>query len=69
MTWPQPFWAVLLAILGVILALAVLFHPDPISIGTAVLAVSSNLVSGALGAFAGHNSKGADSGRFPDSTQ
>ena len=28
---PEPFWAVLLAILGVILALAVLFHPDPIS--------------------------------------
>ena len=61
MTWPQPFWAVLLAILGVILALAVLFHPDPISIGTAVLAVSSNLVSGALGAFAGHSSATSNS--------
>ncbi len=62
MTWPQPFWAVLLAILGVILALAVLFHPDPISIGTAVLAVSSNLVSGALGAFAGHSSASNSTG-------
>jgi len=55
---PEPIWAVLLAFLGVILALAVLFHPDPVSIGTAVLAVASNLVSGALGAFAGHASTG-----------
>jgi len=54
-TWPQPFWAILLAILGVILALAVLFHPDPVAVGTAVLAIASNLVSGALGAFAGHS--------------
>ena len=56
MNWPQPFWAILLAILGVIVALAVLFHPDPVAVGTAVLAIASNLVSGALGAFAGHAS-------------
>ena len=53
---PEPFWAVLLAVLGVCLALAVLFHPDPVSVGTSVLAIASNLVSGALGAFAGHSS-------------
>ena len=57
MNMPQPAWAVILASLGVIIALAVLFHPDPIGIGTAVLAIASNLVSGALGAFAGHASK------------
>ena len=56
MTIPQPAWAVTLAVLGVIVALAVLFHPDPVAVGTAVLAIASNLVSGALGAFAGHAS-------------
>ena len=56
MKLPDPFWAVLLAVLGVIVALAVLFHPDPVSVSTAVLAIASNLVSGALGAFAGHAS-------------
>lgn len=54
MTWPQPFWAVLLAFQGTALAIAVLWHPTPENIGLAVLAVASNLVSGALGAFAGH---------------
>jgi hypothetical protein len=53
---PQPLWAIFLAFLGVVLALAVLYHPDPITVGTSVLAISSNLVSGALGAFAGHAS-------------
>jgi lipid-A-disaccharide synthase-like uncharacterized protein len=57
---PQPFWAVALAALGVILALSVLFHPDPVAIGTAVLAIASNLVSGALGAFAGRASAKGD---------
>ena len=56
MKLPEPIWAVMLAVLGVSLALAVLFHPDPVSVGTAVLAIASNLVSGALGAFAGHSS-------------
>lgn len=51
---PQPFWAVMLAILGTVLAAAVLVHPDPQTISLGVLAVASNLVSGALGAFAGH---------------
>ncbi len=53
---PQPFWAVALAAFGVVLALAVLAKPTPENIGLAVLAVASNLVSGALGAFAGHAS-------------
>jgi hypothetical protein len=53
---PSPFWAICLALLGVILALVALFKPDPENICLAVLAISSNLVSGALGAFAGHAS-------------
>ncbi len=61
MTLPQPFWAVLLASLGVIVALAVLFHPDPVAIGTAVLKIADNLVIGALGAFAGHASATSNS--------
>jgi len=51
---PQPFWAVMLAVLGVTVCLCVLFHPTPENIALAVLAISSNLVSGSLGAFAGH---------------
>lgn len=53
---PQPFWAILLAIFGLILALAVLFAPGTDNIRLAVLAIASSLVSGALGAFAAHNS-------------
>ena len=53
---PSPFWAVMLAILGTLLAATVLIHPDPQTISLGVLAVASNLVSGALGAFAGHAS-------------
>ena len=53
---PQPFWAICLAILGVVVAIFALFKPDPENICLAVLAISSNLVSGALGAFAGHAS-------------
>lgn len=52
---PQPFWAIILAFLGVTVALCCLFHPNKDnSVTLAVLAVSANLVSGALGAFAGH---------------
>lgn len=51
---PQPAWACVLAVLGTILAATVLLHPDPQTIALGVLAVASNLVSGALGAFAGH---------------
>ena len=69
----QPAWAVVLAVLGVCLALACLFHPSPENIVLAVLAIASNLVSGALGAFAGHasannsaNGDNSNSGTFPD---
>ena len=51
---PQPFWAVILAALGCVLAIAVLFHPGDASVSTSVLAISNSLVAGALGAFAGH---------------
>jgi membrane associated rhomboid family serine protease len=61
MKLPEPFWAVVLAVLGVNVALAILFHPDPVAVGTAVLAIASNLVSGALGAFAGHASATSNS--------
>ena len=54
MNVPQPFWAVILAGMGAALACAALFHPSPENIALAVLGVGSNLVSGALGAFAGH---------------
>ena len=51
---PAPMWAVALAVLGCLLCIAVLFKPDPNNIAIAILAIASNLVSGALGAFAGH---------------
>lgn len=51
---PSPFWAVVLALMGTGLALAVLYHPTPENIALAVLAIGSNLVSGALGYIAGH---------------
>jgi hypothetical protein len=61
MSLPSPLWAVILAMLGVVLALACLFHPSPENVVLAVLAISSNLVSGALGAFAGHASATSNS--------
>ena len=51
---PSPFWAVLLAGMGTGVSLAVLFHRQDVNISLAVLGIGSNLVSGALGAFAGH---------------
>lgn len=57
---PVQLWAVLLAFMGVIIALAVLFGHRDVNISLAVLAVASNLVSGALGAFAGHQASKAD---------
>lgn len=51
---PSPFWAVILAVLGTGVGLAVLFGNKDVNISLAVLALGSNLISGALGAFAGH---------------
>ena len=61
MNLPEPFWATMLAVLGVVLALCCLFSPSPANIVLAVLAIASNLVSGALGAFAGHASATSNS--------
>lgn len=63
---PAPFWAVILAFMGVSVALAVLFHHTEDNIALAVLAISSNLVSGALGAFAGHASSTKSDVTIPD---
>ena len=52
-SWPQPFWAILIAMMGFSLAIVVLMNQSSDGIKTAVLAVASSLVSGALGAFAG----------------
>lgn len=52
--WPQPFWAILLALLGVLVVLCVVFHPMGDSLASMILQIASNLISGALGAFAGH---------------
>ena len=51
---PSAFWALLLAESGAILAVIALFHPAEPTISQAVLTIASSLVSGALGAFAGH---------------
>lgn len=51
---PVQLWAVILASMGTSVAFAVLFHHQDVNISLAVLALGGNLVSGALGAFAGH---------------
>lgn len=55
---PQPLWATLLAFQGLLLALAVLYSPGGVdnNIKIGVLSIASALVTGALGAFAGHAS-------------
>lgn len=52
--WPQPFWAVLLAGMGAVLGVIVLFSPAPENIKLGVLGVASSLVTGALGYIGGH---------------
>jgi hypothetical protein len=51
---PNALWAVIIITEGVILALAVLFRPEPVNIALAVLTIGSNIVSGALGFLSGH---------------
>jgi hypothetical protein len=51
---PAPFWAVLLAAQGTIIALCVLFVHRDAGTSSGVLGIGSSLVTGALGAFAGH---------------
>jgi hypothetical protein len=46
--------------MGTGVSLAVLFHHSDVNIALAVLGIGSNLVSGALGAFAGHAAAKSD---------
>lgn len=58
---PEPFWAVIIIFLGVILAAICLFHSNAAAaVIVTVLGIASNLVSGGLGAFAGHASAKSD---------
>lgn len=50
---PQPFWAIVLAAFGCLIGLCCLFVPNKdASVTMGVLALASNLISGALGGFA-----------------
>lgn len=55
MIMPQPFWAVLLAVLGVVVTIVVYIFPGDVTTRQAAFQIASALVTGALGAFAGHN--------------
>jgi hypothetical protein len=61
---PQPFWAVILAVLGVITTIVVYIHPGDVTTRQAAFQIASSLVTGALGAFAGHAS--ATTKKTPD---
>lgn len=56
--WPQPFWATVLALQGMLLTVVCVAcsvnHNIRENVLLASLAIASNLVSGALGAFASH---------------
>jgi hypothetical protein len=52
--WPQPIWACFLAALGSCLAIAVYIIPGDVTSRQAAFQIASALVTGALGAFAGH---------------
>ncbi len=56
--WPQPFWALMFAVLGSVVALATIFSGGPENIRLAVVAIAGSLVTGALG-YAGGHSAGA----------
>lgn len=51
---PVQVWALVLAFMGVVLAIIVLTIKAEATISQAVLAIAASLVSGAIGAFAGH---------------
>jgi hypothetical protein len=58
---PSTAWAIALAFLGVVVALCSLFFlPAPENIKLKVLEIAGYLVTGALGAFAGHASATSD---------
>jgi len=51
---PVQLWALALALMGVILAVIGLYHPSEATNSQAVFSIANGLVTGALGAFAGH---------------
>lgn len=51
---PQPAWAVLLATLGVAVAIVGYVYPGDITSRQSMFTVANSLISGALGAFAAH---------------
>ena len=53
---PQPFWAIVLAGLGVVVTIVVYTQPGDVTTRQAAFQIASALVTGALGAFAGHAS-------------
>ena len=57
MVMPQPFWAVLLALLGVVVTIVVYIFPGDVTTRQAAFQIASALVTGALGAFAGAATK------------
>lgn len=57
--WPQPFWAILLAAMGVELAVVALFSSAEKDIKIAVIGLASSIVTGALGYIGGHNAASA----------
>lgn len=52
--WPQPFWALMFAVLGAGLGLSTLLVGGPENIRLAVVAIAGSLVTGALGYAGGH---------------
>ena len=51
---PQPFWAVILAVLGVALAIVIYVVPGDQTSKQTAFNIAAALVTGSLGAFAGH---------------
>lgn len=51
---PVQVWALILAFMGMLVALTVLFVGRNDNVALQVLSIGASLVSGALGAFAGH---------------
>jgi len=66
--WPQPAWAVVLAALGVVVALVVYCYPGDVTSKQAGFQVASALVTGALGAFAGRAEGQSTTQSGPNST-
>lgn len=57
---PIQIWALVLAFMGVVLAVIALFHPSEPTNSQAVFQIANGLVTGGLGAFAGHQLAGSN---------